>query len=263
MSSGRLARSRHAISRTRQAEGPIRSFGVDARPGGLVPPQPAGWAHLVSVRTGIAELRCERIRAFVTPGVAYWIPNGTTYALDLRTHTRLRILYADDCVYPARAFGAVAMRPLLRELLERAMASGFLDARNPGHDHVLSVIGDELAGLSPASAANVLVFPRDPALCAAAERLVANPDHGRSVAGIAESAGMSLRTFERRFANETGLAPSEWLRRARLLAALVMLSSGASVTDAGLACGYTSISAFISAFRRVHGVTPGSISSVR
>lgn len=256
---GRLSRSRQAVSRRRQLEGPIRSFGLDVGPGGLVPPQPRGWGHLVSLRSGVAELRCGRMRAFVTPGLAIWIPDGTPYALDMRAACRLRILYADDTIAPLRAFGPVAMTPLLRELVERAVQAGFLDPAQSRHRNVLSVLRDELASLRDANATSVLALPVDPALRDVAERLLAQPDDVRQIRDVAASAGMSLRTFERRFARETGLAPRDWVRRARLIAALASLATGASVTEAGFACGYSSISAFISAFRALHGVTPGSL----
>jgi AraC-like DNA-binding protein len=234
---------------------------VDAGPGGLVPPQPRGWAHLVSVRAGVAELRCRRVRTFVTPNVAIWIPSGLPYALDLQTSCRLRILYADEAIYAVRPFGPLQMTPLMRELVERAVTSGFLDARLACDRHLLAVIRDELARLCDANVASVIVLPRDAALLAIAERLGAHPDDTLRIAELAASVDMSLRTFERRFASETGLAPREWIRRARLSSAMLSLASGASVTEAGLACGYASLSAFISAFRAVHGVTPGTFAA--
>jgi AraC-like DNA-binding protein len=198
------------------------------------------------------------MRAFVTPSVAIWIPDGAPYALDVRSPCRLRILYADGTIAPSRAFGPVEMTPLLRELVERAVADGFLDPAEAQHRNVLSVLRDELASLCDANAASVLVLPADAALRDVAERFVAQPDDVRSIRDVAASVGMSLRTFERRFARETGLAPRDWVRRARLIAALASLATGASVTEAGLACGYSSISAFISAFGALHGVTPGT-----
>ena len=221
-----------------------------------MPPQPRGWAHLVSVRTGVAELRSERTRTFLTPNIAVWIPSGVPYVLDLRTACRLRILYADAAAYPPRPFGPLEMTPLLRELVERAVVRGFLDMRTSSDRHVLSVICDELTNLRDANAASVLVFPRDAALLRVAECIVAQPDAVLQTRSLATIADMSLRTFERRFAAQTGLAPREWIRRARLIAALVSLASGASVTEAGLCAGYSSLSAFIAAFRALHGVTP-------
>jgi AraC-like DNA-binding protein len=113
--------------------------------------------------------------------------------------------------------------------------------------------------LCDANVASILVLPEDAALRAVAERYLAQPDDVGQIRDVAASTGMSLRTFERHFARETGLAPRDWIRRARLIAALASLAGGASVTEAGFACGYSSISAFISAFRTLHGVTPGSL----
>ncbi len=222
-----------------------------------MPPQPPGWGHLVSVRAGVAELRCEGVRAFVTPNAAVWVPNGMAYALDLRMPTRLRILYADAARHPHRPFGPVEMTPLLRELVERAVTSGFLDPRDARDEHVLSVIGDELANLRNGSDASVLVIPRDPMLRALVDVRTLHVEPMPTVATLAGMAGLSIRAFERRFGAETGLTPREWFRRIRLAAGLVALASGESVTEAGLACGYASTSAFISAFRALYGMTPG------
>jgi AraC-like DNA-binding protein len=43
----------------------------------------------------------------------------------------------------------------------------------------------------------------------------------------------------------------------RLINAVGYLCNGANVTDAALACGYNSTSAFIAAFKKQFGVTPG------
>ena len=70
-------------------------------------------------------------------------------------------------------------------------------------------------------------------------------------------AGMAGRSFARRFAAETGLPLSAWRRRARMLLAIERLAAGAPVTDVALEAGYDSLSAFIHAFRRDLGCTPG------
>lgn len=55
---------------------------------------------------------------------------------------------------------------------------------------------------------------------------------------------------------ETGLGFAEWRQRVRLTCAAVLLTPGASVTQAGLDVGYASTSAFVAAFRRAFGCTP-------
>jgi methylphosphotriester-DNA--protein-cysteine methyltransferase len=47
-----------------------------------------------------------------------------------------------------------------------------------------------------------------------------------------------------------------WRQPARLFAALEMLAQGKSVTEAAVAVGYDSVSAFIEMFRKMLGTTP-------
>ncbi len=66
-----------------------------------------------------------------------------------------------------------------------------------------------------------------------------------------------MRTLSRRFLAETGMTFRQWQRQARLLAALVRLAQREPVTSVALDLGYDSPSAFIYAFRRALGTTPG------
>ena len=73
---------------------------------------------------------------------------------------------------------------------------------------------------------------------------------------LVRRAGASLRTIERCFLVETGVAVGEWRRRVRLFHALGLLEHGTSVTEAAYAIGYASLSAFTQAFARQFGRTP-------
>jgi AraC-like DNA-binding protein len=72
----------------------------------------------------------------------------------------------------------------------------------------------------------------------------------------AHFAGMSRRTFMRAFSAEVGMSFGRWRQQARLFAALEMLAQGKSVTEAAVAVGYDSVSAFIEMFRKMLGTTP-------
>ena len=48
-----------------------------------------------------------------------------------------------------------------------------------------------------------------------------------------------------------------WRQKARMLHSVRLLAEGAPVTDAALDAGYRSVSAFIAAFKRTFGCTPG------
>jgi len=82
-------------------------------------------------------------------------------------------------------------------------------------------------------------------------------DPATPLAAAAAHAGVSLRTAERRFFAETGMPLGRWRQQARLLAGVRSLASGGDVTESALAAGYESTSAFIAAFRKVFGTTPG------
>jgi AraC-like DNA-binding protein len=79
----------------------------------------------------------------------------------------------------------------------------------------------------------------------------------QSVSSLARGAGHSLSTFKRRFRTATGASPATWLRRRRLDRARFLLeTTDRSVTDIGFEMGFSSVSHFIQAFRRRHGMTP-------
>jgi AraC-like DNA-binding protein len=230
-------------------------------PARFAPPRSGDWAHLVTVRSGTLSLRAAGALVFVTPTVAAWVPEGTAYGLELHARCELRVAYVAPAFAVALAFGPVAYPPLLRELLERAVTSGYLDPGRPRDARVVALIADELAALRDAPAPFALPVPRDPALLAVVETalLARDGEEPPAVAALARAACMSQRTFERRFARETGLAPRAWLRRMRLGGASAALAGGASVTEASLAAGYASLSAFVAAYRRAFGTTPGAV----
>jgi AraC-like DNA-binding protein len=235
----------------------VRTFSLDLDGGTLAPPQPVGWACLVSLRSGVATVRSGRTRVLLTSDVAVWVPEDAPYALDFGTRCELRILYVAKRVRRGRPCGTVRMTPLLHGLIDRATTAGYLDPEHPRDARVLAVIEDELDALLPAAPVHTLVLPRDPFLRAAIESALEEPGDAPAITSIAVAAAMSRRSFERRFARETGLAPRAWLRRARLSGATILLGAGASVTEAALAVGYNSVSAFIAAYRDVFGITPG------
>ncbi|MEV5555343.1 helix-turn-helix domain-containing protein [Nonomuraea wenchangensis] len=78
-------------------------------------------------------------------------------------------------------------------------------------------------------------------------------------AAMAARAGMSERTFGRRFREQTGTTPLQWLLRARVRRAQLLLET----TDHGVErvaaqAGFGSATAFRDRFKRVVGVTPQS-----
>ncbi|TDD03815.1 helix-turn-helix domain-containing protein [Nonomuraea deserti] len=83
-----------------------------------------------------------------------------------------------------------------------------------------------------------------------------------TLARLAARSGLSERTFSRRFREQTGTTPLQWLLRARVRRAQFLLET----TDHGVEriaaqAGFGSATAFRERFRRVVGVTPQSYRS--
>jgi AraC family transcriptional activator FtrA len=82
-------------------------------------------------------------------------------------------------------------------------------------------------------------------------------DHNWTIAELAMLAGMSGRSFLRRFETATGQSPAQWLLQQRLSEAKSLLeSSDLSVDEIALTCGFGSATNFRHHFRRQLSLTP-------
>lgn len=88
------------------------------------------------------------------------------------------------------------------------------------------------------------------------------PDHLDSDLGVealAHRAGMSVRTFARAWAKETGVTPAMWVESLRVERARVLLqTSGAPVETIARQCGFGAVETLRRAFMRRLGVSPGA-----
>ncbi|MEE2690623.1 MAG: helix-turn-helix domain-containing protein [Pseudomonadota bacterium] len=76
------------------------------------------------------------------------------------------------------------------------------------------------------------------------------------VAALARHAGMSERTFHRRFVKAVGATPARFLEDLRLHRAKFLLEAGNSVKQSAYAVGFASESGFRTAFEKKFGVSP-------
>lgn len=80
-----------------------------------------------------------------------------------------------------------------------------------------------------------------------------------SLSDMAKRAGMSLRTFLRRFSAMTGMTPGEWLLAERLTRARALLESGAlSVEEVATRVGFGSAATLRHHFRQRLGLSPAT-----
>jgi len=78
----------------------------------------------------------------------------------------------------------------------------------------------------------------------------------KNVNDLAERHFVSPATLNRRFRKYLGLSPREYIEAKKLSASAELLSSGVSVTEACMKCGFSDCSYFIALFKKKFGKTP-------
>ncbi|MFD0320234.1 helix-turn-helix domain-containing protein [Lysobacter gummosus] len=81
--------------------------------------------------------------------------------------------------------------------------------------------------------------------------------HPLRIEHLAEAAGMSPSTFHQHFRSVTTLSPLQFQKQLRLIEARrMMLSEGASASNAAYAVGYESVPQFTREYGRMFGASP-------
>ena len=239
----------------------VRSFACDYTSRHSIQPHQHTWHQLLYTSTGAMTVHASRLSWMIPRGKAVFIPASYSHSIRMWGQVAMRSLAFPADVAPGelslQECRVLAVTPLLRELILRIIELSALDSRVPAHQHLLKVLLDEMtaAPVEPL----VLPLPLDARALAIARHLLENPAGDESLDRLAARYGAARRTIERFFHQETGLSFGLWRQKVRLLESLRLLSEGKSVTDAALDTGYSSVSAFIAAFKQTFGSTPGRI----
>jgi AraC-like DNA-binding protein len=234
----------------------VRTLAAVHRDGQVIAPHAHPWGQLIYAASGVLSVWTEQGSWVAPPHWAVWAPRGIAHAMRFTGAASMRTLYVrpDLAGQPAHSV-VIAVSPLLRELIARAIEIGMLDDREPTNVAMVDLILHELR-TRPTRSLD-LPMPQSARLRRVADRIGARPDERSGHAALARRFGIGVRTLERGFVEETGLSLGAWRRQARLLHALRRLGEGASVKQAAAEVGYQSASAFIAAFRGVLDTTPG------
>ena len=253
------------MSRARQRAGAgdealiVRSYAATHPPNVGMPSRSyADWDLLAYASRGVMSVVTSQGTWVVPPHRAVWIPAGVVHSMQMSGRVAVRTLFFRPRLHGRRlprTCRAITVSPLVRELLLHASRRNTLRRDVPADRRLAQVILDQLETL-PAEPLQ-LPMPNDPRARKAAELLQADPGEPRSLALAARTTGASKRTLERLFLSETHMTLGHWRQRLRFVEALRLLAKGQAVTRVALDVGYQSPSAFISAFKRELGTTPG------
>jgi len=212
------------------------------------------WHQLTFATRGHLEVITATARHLVPSDRAVWVPAGTLHTEVMRAPVSMRSIYVARAALAGGALRTIAVSSLLRALILHITKLGALDRKVPEHARLIGVLLDQLAAAEDVALA--LPSPRDPRARRFAELVTRAPGDDAPIAKLAHRAGASVRTLERCFIAETGLAVGEWRRRVRLFHALRLLEGGAPVTEVALEAGYASTSAFSQSFKKMFGRSP-------
>ncbi len=189
------------------------------------------------------------------PTRALWIPAGVMHETIASEAATMRTLYLQPELCPIAwpAPQPVIATRLLGNLIEY-LADETLDPS--ARARAEAVVFDLL---QPVATSTIQVtMPTDPRALEVAQALMADPADTRGLADWGRAVGASARTLTRAFVTDTGVTFSRWRKALRLQTALPHLAAGEPVANVASRVGYDTPSAFVAAFRRETGVTPGA-----
>ena len=232
-----------------------------------IEPHQHSWHQLLFATSGAMTVSTARSSWMIPAGRAVFIPARGVHEIRMWGLVEMRTLYFAPSLTSFDGFAGtnkcsvIQVRPLLRELILCAVESMGLDSRVAHDARMIGLLEDEvkMAIERVGEPALTLPMPSDERALALAKRVLEQPLSGERVHELAQRHGVARRTLERRFRDETGMSFGMWRQKARLLDSIRLLAEGKSVTDAALDTGYSSVSAFIAAFKDTFGYTPGRL----
>lgn len=208
--------------------------------------------QLWRIETGLLVIETPRGRSVVPAKHIGWIPPGQQHAAFSQSAVEGCAIYMDPAIC-----AVLPEAPALFECdnLTSALFLRLYSADKAYDPRKLTLLLAELA-VAPQVAFRLPV-PADPRLQKVVRHLLQAVDDNQTVESLASHAGMSVRTFSRRFNAQTGMNFVNWRQLARVMQAMEWLAAGKPVGWIALSCGYSSVSAFIEVFRTWTGKTPG------
>lgn len=187
---------------------------------------------------------------------------GGQMSFDSSDSTFLRDVLPAMLHIPAAESSSERLQNIL-ELIGKEATSDW-PGRNLILERLLEVVLVEAMRLKPADSGvqqGLLAGLTDPQLAAALRVMHATFQRAWTVSELASVSGMSRSVFAERFRRTVGLAPIDYLLELRMAVAKDALrSSSKRSSEVAFLCGYQSIAAFSTAFRRSVGCPPGAYS---
>ncbi|WP_111495077.1 AraC family transcriptional regulator [Marinobacter bohaiensis] len=214
------------------------------------------WGEFVYSFSGVMEVKVGDRQYLAPSQYGLWLPPGVEHQGLNRyeaCHGSLYVSAPFSDALPEQTC-ALAVSPLVRELLEHLRQQNLTPPYSETDTRLLRVLVDQLADAE--CMGSYLPTSNDPVLSRVMGILERDPGDSRSLPELARAVHSTERTLMRRSQRDLGMSLAEWRQRLRVVKAMPRLEAGDKVEAIALELGYASASAFIAMFRRLMGVTP-------
>ncbi|ODT97926.1 MAG: hypothetical protein ABS81_29060 [Pseudonocardia sp. SCN 72-86] len=204
---------------------------------------------------GVLSVRSGQKTWVLPSNLGLLVPAGIRHSTGAQRSARMHAPYLDPARHPLpwTEPTVVAVGDLARSLIAYLADDDLPDARRVPAEQVLCDV------LTPVAVSTIDVrAPRDPRAAEVAAALALDPADERSLDDWGRRVGASARTLARAFSDDLGMGFARYRTQVRLRAALDLLADGLPIAAVAHRVGYRSASAFIVAFRRTTGVSPGA-----
>lgn len=253
------------VCRTRLDGPTVRSIGLRLPAGHRFAEHAHDWSQVVYAAEGVLCVTAANRQWVVPPLRCVWLPAGVAHRVQTIGEVVMRTVYVrpDRAGIVAASLRVLDVTALMRELLLEIVRIGVLDDEREEHRALGTLMLTEVGRATQLGL--TLTLPVDPRARAVADRVCralsqtgtrARSDNA-SLDELTRGTGTSVRTAERLFVKETGMSFGRWRQQARLQFAVRRLGEGVPVTSVAYECGYESVSAFVTMFKRALGATPG------
>jgi len=208
---------------------------------------------------GVMLVETAHRRWVIPPQRALWIPPFVSHSYRLLSPTELRAVYISSTLMTectnitgkSRAH-MINAGPLVKELISALFRDDYCATTKKRMALLLMDVISEVPSVSAE-----LPMPRDERLFRAAGQRMLSHRWKASLTDMADAANVSERSFSRLFLQDTGFSFRTWKQRARIYASLDLLAENVPVKQIAWQLGFSSSTAFSTAFLAVMGVTPG------
>lgn len=236
----------------------IRSLSVRFSLGHRIDWHTHDWSQLLYASEGAVSVSTKDRESVIPPFQAIWVPANLSHKVEMHGRVFLRTLYVHPKLGVGAHEGAVRVSALMHELILHCCSIGILRDDLTSSQNLIRFVIDQLVALAPAPFE--VTMPGDPRAYKMAAAILKTPS--ASLERLASQSGASVRTLQRLFRQETGYSLGQFRHRVMMLEAVRLLAANRIINDVAMQLGYESTSAFIQAFRKCYGITPGQFSKL-